>query len=129
VFMYELIVRDEFSAAHFLRNYPGACERLHGHNWKVEVCVRAKELNDIGIAMDFKELKGLLKEVLDHLDHQDLNQHPAFSQQNPSSENIARYIFQQLASRLASSPVKLYKVTVCETERSCASYLEEASSL
>ncbi len=122
--MFELTVRDEFAAAHFLRNYPGACERPHGHNWKVEVVVRGEKLNEIGVLVDFKDLKKALKEVLSELDHQDLNKHPAFQDQNPSSENIARYIFEKLAESLASFPVKLVRVTVCETERSCASYLD-----
>ncbi len=123
--MYELTVRDEFAAAHYLRDYPGACERLHGHNWKVEVCIRAQKLDEIGVALDFKILKRHLKEVLDDLDHRDLNTHPAFQDQNPSSENIARYIFERLAEKLSAYPVTLYRVTVCETERSCASFLAE----
>ncbi len=121
--MYELRVCDEFAAAHYLRNYPGACEHPHGHNWKVEICVRAKELNKIGIAIDFKDLKRHLKEVLKELDHQDLNKHPAFQDQNPSSENIARYIFEKMLEKLAAYPIKLHRVTVCETQYSCVSYL------
>ena len=120
--MFELTIRDEFAAGHYLRHYPGACERPHGHNWKVEVCVRGEKLNEIGILMDFKDLKRHLKEILDTLDHQDLNQHPAFQEKNPSSENIARYIFDHLKEKLAPYPVELVRVTVCETERSCASY-------
>lgn len=123
--MYELTVCDEFAAAHYLRHYPGACERPHGHNWKVEICVRAKELNEIGVAIDFKDLKRYLKEVLEELDHRDLNQHPAFQDQNPSSENIARYIFEKMSEKLANHPVRLHRVTVCETERSCASFLAD----
>ncbi len=121
--MFELTIRDEFAAAHYLRDYPGACERPHGHNWKVEVSVRGEELNEIGVLIDFKDLKRFLKEVLDELDHRDLNEHPAFQDKNPSSENIARYIFEKLTSKLAPYPVKLVRVTVCETERACASFL------
>jgi len=121
--MFELTVRDEFAAAHCLRNYPGACERPHGHNWKVEVVVRGEKLNEIGVLIDFKDLKKHLKEVLSELDHRDLNNHPAFQSQNPSSENIARYIFENLAPKLAPYSVKLVRVTVCETERACASFL------
>ncbi len=123
--MFELTVRDEFSAAHFLRDYPGACERPHGHNWRVEVCVRGERLNEIGILMDFKDLKRFLKEVLEDLDHRDLNEHPSFEKKNPSSENIARYIFERLQERLTKYPVRLVRVTVCETDRSCASFLAE----
>ncbi|WP_297057353.1 6-carboxytetrahydropterin synthase QueD [Thermosulfurimonas sp.] len=123
--MYELTVRDEFSAAHQLRGYEGACEHLHGHNWKVEVAVRGRDLNSIGILIDFKELKRALREVLGELDHRNLNELPAFRELNPSSENLARYIFDRLRERLAGKPVKVYRVTVCETERACASYLED----
>ncbi len=121
--MFELTVREEFSAAHQLRGYEGACEKLHGHNWKVEVTVRGERLNEIGILLDFKELRKALREVLAELDHRNLNELPAFTRENPSSENLARFIFEKLAARLASYPVKVYRVTVCETDRACASYL------
>lgn len=120
--MFELTVCDEFSAAHQLRGYEGACENLHGHNWKVEVAVRGSQLNEIGILIDFKELKKALKEILSELDHCHLNEHPAFRDLNPSSENLARFIFERLEEKLAGKPVEVFRVTVCETERSCASY-------
>ncbi|WP_022853003.1 6-carboxytetrahydropterin synthase QueD [Thermodesulfatator atlanticus] len=123
--MFELTVKDEFAAAHYLRNYPGACERPHGHNWKVEIAVCGTELNEIHVLIDFKDLKRFLKEVLEELDHRDLNEHPAFQDKNPSSENIARFIFENLKEKLAPYPVKLVRVSVWETERSCASYLAE----
>ncbi len=123
--MFELTVRDEFSAAHQLRGYEGACEKLHGHNWRVEVAVRGERLNEIGILLDFKELKAHLREILSELDHRNLNEHPAFLQKNPSSENLARYIFERLSERLSGSPVRVYRVTVCETERSCASWIAD----
>ena len=121
--MFELTVRDEFSAAHQLRGYEGACENFHGHNWKVEVVVRGSRLNEIGILLDFKELKKALKEIISELDHRHLNEHPAFKDRNPSSENLARFIFERLEERLAGKPVEVFRVTVCETERACASYL------
>lgn len=123
--MFELTVRDEFSAAHQLRGYEGACEKLHGHNWRVEVAVRGERLNEIGILLDFKELKAHLREILSELDHRNLNEHPAFLQKNPSSENLARYIFERLSERLSGRPVRVYRVTVCETERSCASWIAD----
>ncbi|AEH44773.1 6-pyruvoyl tetrahydropterin synthase [Thermodesulfatator indicus DSM 15286] len=122
--MFELTVKDEFAAAHYLRDYPGACERLHGHNWKVEIAVRGEKLNEIDVLIDFKDLKKHLKEVLDELDHQNLNEHPAFQDKNPSSENIARYIFEKLAPKLKPYGVELIRVTVCETERACASFVK-----
>jgi len=114
---------DEFSASHQLRGYEGACENLHGHNWKVEVAVRGENLNEIGILIDFKVLKKALREILEELDHQHLNSLPAFQEKNPSSENIAQYIYQRLKEKLAGQPVKIVRVTVCETERSCATFL------
>jgi len=123
--MFELTVREEFSAAHQLRGYEGACENLHGHNWKVEVAVRGSQLNEIGILIDFKELKKALKEILSELDHQNLNALPAFFQENPSSENIARYIFQRLSEKLTDKSVEVFRVTVCETDRSCATYFRD----
>lgn len=122
--MYELKIEDHFAAAHNLRGYKGACEALHGHNWKVEVLVRADKLDDIGLAIDFKELKDALCWVLDQLDHKYLNDLPEFSIENPSSENIARHIFGKLAERLAGTNVKVHKVTAWESEKACASYLE-----
>ncbi|QJA06986.1 6-carboxytetrahydropterin synthase QueD [Thermosulfurimonas marina] len=123
--MFELTVREEFAAAHQLRGYEGACENLHGHNWQVEVSVRGKELNEIGILLDFKELKRALREVVAELDHRFLNEHPAFGKENPSSENLARYIYQRLCEKLSGHPVKVSRVTVCETERACATYLPD----
>ena len=123
--MFELKIEDHFAAAHNLRGYQGACEALHGHNWKVEVVARAETLNDIGLAIDFKDLKLALGGVLDGLDHRYLNDLPQFSQKNPSSENIAKYIFEELAERLGPSGVRVHKVTAWESEKACASYLEE----
>jgi len=121
--MFELTVRDEFSAAHQLRGYRGSCENLHGHNWRVEVAVRGEELDETGLLIDFRELKAALREVLSELDHRHLNELPAFREKNPSSENLARYIFERLSEKLSGKPVRVFRVTVCETERSCASFL------
>ncbi|RUM88837.1 MAG: 6-carboxytetrahydropterin synthase QueD [Thermodesulfatator sp.] len=123
--MFELTVREEFSAAHQLRGYAGACEKLHGHNWRVEIRVQGEKLNHIGILLDFKELREVLREVIAELDHRFLNEHPAFRTQNPSSENLARYIYERLAEKLAGYPVRVSRVTVCETERACATYFPD----
>ena len=122
--MYELKVEGHFAAAHNLRGYQGVCEALHGHNWKVEVVVRAEGLNNIGLAIDFKDLKAALTEIMDKLDHTYLNDIEHFKVENPSSENIARYIFHKLSESLGSSTVWVYKVTAWESERACASYFE-----
>ena len=116
--MYEIKIIEEFSSAHNLRHYKGKCEALHGHNWKVEVLLRSKTLGKSGMVMDFRELKNKLKKVLLPLDHTHLNELPAFKKENPTSENIARYIHQ----KLARSVEKKLKVSVWETDTSCASF-------
>lgn len=127
--MYEIKVTDEFSGAHNLRHYKGKCERLHGHNWKVEVSLRARGLNAQGMVMDFSELKKKLKEVLSSLDHQYLNGIGHFKKNNPTSENIARFIHTELGKKGTAPffaekgrcPLFL-KVSVWETQNSCASF-------
>jgi 6-pyruvoyltetrahydropterin/6-carboxytetrahydropterin synthase len=121
--MYELIIRRNFAAAHSLRGYHGQCESLHGHNWKVEVFVVANELDEIGLAVDFRVLKDKTDEILKNLDHQHLNELPYFRDLNPSSENIAKYIFDQLSRALNDERIKVAKVSTWESEDSCSSYL------
>jgi 6-pyruvoyltetrahydropterin/6-carboxytetrahydropterin synthase len=123
--MFELSVRDDFSAAHRLRGYPGKCENLHGHNWTVEVVVRAESLNEIGVTIDFGEVKAALTTVLADLDHKSLNEIEPFDKQNPSSENIARYVYGKLREALDSPGIKVRKVRVYETPEASASYWEE----
>ncbi len=114
--MFEVFVRTHFSSAHFLRNYPGNCEHLHGHNWEVEVAVTADRLNDIDVAIDFRDLKAAVKKVMSELDHRNLNDMPAFSERNPSSERIAEFIFSRLNQELKDFPdVRVSSVKVCET--------------
>lgn len=122
--MYELTVESSFSAAHRLRDYKGKCEAVHGHNWRVAVCVEAQVLNRIGIAMDFHDLKDVLKQALDPLDHACLNDIVPFTEENPSSENIARFLFDRLSELLRPYPVRLKKVSVWESDTSCAAYCE-----
>jgi 6-pyruvoyltetrahydropterin/6-carboxytetrahydropterin synthase len=119
--MFKAKVLDSFSAAHRLREYQGDCERLHGHNYRVEVIVSSPSLDSMGIVMDFRELKRLLKQVLHELDHQYLNDLPPFGEQNPSAENIAKYLFDSL-SPLIREPVRLSEVIVWENDASCISY-------
>jgi 6-pyruvoyltetrahydropterin/6-carboxytetrahydropterin synthase len=123
--MYELKIEDHFASAHNLREYEGECENLHGHNWKIEVVVRTKTLNRIGLAIDFKELKELTSEIVDSLDHRYLNELPQFTKINPSSENIARYIYEELNKKLQETGTWVHKVTAWESEKACASYLED----
>lgn len=124
--MFRLKVQDHFSSAHYLRNYQGACENLHGHNWKVELVVEGETLNDIEILIDFKELKKMLKEVLEELDHRLINELPYFQEKNPSSENIAQYIYLRVREKLQDFPkIRVKEVTVFETEKASATYFEE----
>jgi len=122
--MYKLKVITDFDAAHQLRGYKGKCENIHGHNWKVEIEVIAENLNEIGIAIDFKELKKISDEVVSKLDHTFINEIPPFNQINPSSENIARWIYLALKSKIENSPVKLHSVTVWESDNAGATYFE-----
>lgn len=119
------MIETYFSAAHQLRGYQGACEKLHGHNWKVQVYVLAEKLNDIDLAIDFHELKRLTDEVLGSLDHGFLNDIFPFTEKNPSSENIAKWIFDSLNKKLQETSVSLSGVTVWESESASATYFEE----
>lgn len=123
---WRLRVSADFSSSHQLRHYEGKCENLHGHNFKVEVDVLGASLDPrLGILMDFKELKKLLKIVTDELDHKHLNDLPAFAAQNPSSELLAQYVFRRLRELLAPYPVRLAQVMVSEKDSSRAYYTEE----
>ncbi|NJC88693.1 MAG: 6-carboxytetrahydropterin synthase QueD [Desulfuromonas sp.] len=123
--MFHLTVKTHFSAAHRLVNYQGDCENLHGHNWHVEVTVAARELDAAGLGVDFKILKRHTKELLGELDHKYLNDLPPFIQSSPSSEQIARYLFDRLSGQLDSDNVRLERVTVWESEFACASYTRD----
>ena len=123
--MFELMIETYFSAAHQLRGYKGQCEKLHGHNWKVQVYVLAEKLNEIDLAIDFHELKRLTEEVLVPLDHGFLNDIFPFTEKNPSSENISKWIYDSLKKKLNGTSVSLSGVTVWESEAASATYFEE----
>jgi 6-pyruvoyltetrahydropterin/6-carboxytetrahydropterin synthase len=123
--VFEVYVKSHFSAAHSLRGYPGDCARVHGHNWMVEVFVRCAELDDIGIGIDFRDIKAAAKEVLAGLDHCDLNDLPLFAVQNPTSENIARFLYRELSFKLNTSKIRVSRVKVSETPGAGAFYWEE----
>ncbi|MDP3048705.1 MAG: 6-carboxytetrahydropterin synthase QueD [Thermodesulfovibrionales bacterium] len=122
--MFELMVDTTFAAAHQLRGYKGKCEQMHGHNWKVQVHVVAEKLNDIDIAIDFHDLKELLNEVIAPLDHSFLNDIFPFTEKNPSSENIAKWIYDSLNKKLSDEHVQVSAVTVWESETTAATYYE-----
>lgn len=121
--MYELSIETQFAAAHQLRGYKGKCENMHGHNWRVQVSISSEKLNDIGIVIDFNDLKKVTNEVISALDHSYLNEVFPFTEINPSSENIAKWIFESLKKRLEDS-VKVNSITVWESENSSATYYE-----
>ncbi|AOY60545.1 6-carboxytetrahydropterin synthase QueD [Desulfococcus multivorans] len=123
--IHEIYVKTHFSAAHCLEGYPGDCARLHGHNWIIEVHVRCERLNEIGIGIDFRDIKTAVKEVLQGLDHFNLNELPAFKSVNPTSENIARFLYKELSWILNADGIKVSKVKVCETPGAGAYYWEE----
>lgn len=122
--MFELKVVTHFAAAHKLKMVAKKCESLHGHNWKIEICVAGKTLNDAGVLVDFGELKQHVSEIMAGLDHKFLNELDYFDDHNPpSSENIARYIANSLQTILNNSKVKVVRVTAWESEDACATYL------
>ncbi|WGZ91385.1 MAG: 6-carboxytetrahydropterin synthase QueD [Candidatus Thiocaldithrix dubininis] len=122
--IYTLKVLADFASAHTLRDYPGACSRMHGHNWKIEAEVQATQLNEIGMAIDFKEIKREVRAIADELDHRYLNDLAPFQDINPTAENIARYFFQRLAQRLNNERVHVSALTIWETDRACVRYAE-----
>jgi 6-pyruvoyltetrahydropterin/6-carboxytetrahydropterin synthase len=122
---YTLKVVSDFAAAHSLRGYPGDCRKLHGHNWKVEVEVQASELDELGMAIDFKTVKQQTKKVTDELDHSYLNEAAPFDRINPTAENIAAHIYRRLGEEINEPRVRVHAVTIWETERACVRYTEE----
>jgi len=123
---YTLKVVTDFASAHSLRDYPGECRRLHGHNWKVEVEVTATELDGLGMAIDFKGIKKAARLATGELDHRYLNEIPPFDELNPTAENIAAHLYGRLGEDLNSERVKVSAITLWETERACVRYTEEA---
>lgn len=123
---YTIKILTDFSAAHYLREYKGVCARLHGHNWKVEVHVRCRELNSIGMGIDFRDIKTATNRLIEQLDHRNLNDIPPFDTLNPTAENIAAWFYKQLSNELNDAHITVGDVTIWETERACVSYTEEA---
>lgn len=119
--MFQIGVRKRISSAHFLRGHKGKCENLHGHNWSIEVVLSKEELDHMGMVMDFGVVKDRLQQILNRLDHQIINEHPYFEEHNPSSEELARFIHDEMLHELGAGPGEV-SVTVHETEDCWARY-------
>ncbi|MCC7175778.1 MAG: 6-carboxytetrahydropterin synthase QueD [Bryobacterales bacterium] len=121
--MFEISVEESFAAGHSLRNYHGKCEKIHGHNYKVRVTLEGETLNEAGLLVDFTELKRLLHSVVERLDHEYLNDVPPFDQLNPSAENMAKYLHDEIAKGVpAGTGARVASVRVWETDTSVATY-------
>ncbi len=120
--MFEVTIEQTFAAGHALRNYRGKCENVHGHNYRCQVTVEGRELDQIGLLVDFVTLKKALQTVIDRLDHQWLNDFPPFDVLNPSAENIAKYIYEEVNRDLQGDAVRLACVRLWETDTSSATY-------
>ena len=122
--VYELKIVTQMAAAHQLREFSGKCENLHGHNWKIEIYVTGQELGSNGILIDFKLVKDSANKIIQDLDHTFLNDLKPFEGINPSSENIARFVFSSLSRELNTDQLKVSKVTAWESDSACATYME-----
>lgn len=123
--MYELTIETGFASAHQLRGYKGKCEKVHGHNWKVQVSVTAERLNEIDLAIDFHDLKRIANEIISPLDHAFLNDIFPFTEKNPSSENIAKWIYESMKKKIGDENIHISAVTVWESDNASASYYED----
>ncbi|MGQ9455221.1 MAG: 6-carboxytetrahydropterin synthase QueD [Armatimonadota bacterium] len=119
--MFEISIEDKFDSAHSLRDYPGECRNLHGHTYRVVARFRLPQLNDMGMALDFRKAKEALRQILKYLDHKYINELPEFSVQNPTAENIAKFVYE----RLKLVEPQLFSVSIWETATSCATYYED----
>ena len=119
---YTVSKEQDFAAAHFLRQYHGQCEQLHGHNYTVRVHAGCDELDAEGMVVDFTQLRDAMREVLGRFDHQLLNEVPPFDQLNPTVENLARYIAEEVAARIDNNRVRVIACEVWETQRNCTTY-------
>ncbi len=115
----------DFSAAHLLRGYQGPCSRLHGHNWKIEVIVKATQLDSIGMGLDFADIKKATKELIGKLDHRNLNDIAPFDSINPTAENVSAYLYTELSKTINTTLIKVDAITLWETERACVTYTED----
>lgn len=121
--MYEIKIETYFAAAHRLTMVGQKCENLHGHNWKIEVCVTGEKLNEGGVLIDFGEIKKDIAEIMVQLDHKYLNEIDSFANQPPSSENIALYVAKELQKRITDPAIRVSRISAWESNNSCATYI------
>ncbi|HYX68824.1 MAG TPA: 6-carboxytetrahydropterin synthase QueD [Terriglobales bacterium] len=125
--MFEITVEDTFAAGHYLRNYKGKCEKPHGHNYKVRVTMHGQKLDHAGLLVDFKDLREVMRHVIERLDHQMINELEPFTTVNPSAENLAKYFYDETNTNLIKATqgrVKVKNVTIWETDTTTATYFE-----
>lgn len=123
--MFKISVSAEFSSAHKLNNYEGYCKNLHGHNWKVRAGIKCSNLDNLGLSVDFGIVKNCLKEILEQYDHKYLNELEEFEDKNPTSENLAVFIFNKLSKKLNSLTCKVTEIELWESDKSSILYYEE----
>lgn len=120
--MFEVTIEQTFAAGHALRNYHGKCENVHGHNYRCQVTMEGEELDHTGLLVDFVLLKKVVGAVIDRMDHQWLNDFPPFDVLNPSAENIAKFIYDEVTKGINVAGVRLGYVRLWETDTSYATY-------
>jgi 6-pyruvoyltetrahydropterin/6-carboxytetrahydropterin synthase len=120
--MFEVTIEQTFAAGHALRNYHGKCENVHGHNYRCQVTMEGDQLDDTGLLVDFVLLKKVVGAVIDRMDHQWLNDFPPFDVLNPSAENIAKFIYDEVIKGIQTPRVRLGSVKLWETDTSVATY-------
>ncbi len=120
--MYEVIVEQQFSAAHYLKDYPGKCANVHGHNYRVQITVEGATLDSLGMVIEFEVIKQALKPWIDRFDHALLNEIPPFDALNPSAENLAKFFYDETARAIGESTARVSYVRVFETEKCSAAY-------
>ncbi len=123
--VYEIYVKDHFAAAHALKGYDGNCSNMHGHNWIVKAYIRCTKLNKLGIGIDFRDVKSIVKDVLSKLDHTTLNDVVEFSSINPTSENLSKFLYTELSRRLNCDHIRVHRVMVFESPGCGSSYQED----
>ena len=122
--MYKLVVKKEFSSAHVLHGHPGDCKRMHGHNWIVEAKVEGNNINKIGMVIDFKDIKNILSDIISKLDHRYINDIEPFIDNNPTAENISKYIYKELSKNINTDNIKVSEIKLWETNNSAVIYTE-----